>query len=260
MTEISFRARSGLDRKWLRVATIALLLGLLAGTSGAEEHLRLVTGNGAPFATAGRDGFLDLIIAEAFWRIGILAEVRTHQSSERALINANNGDDDGVAARIRGLEARYPNLVIVPEKLFDNDFVAYALDRNFATTDWDSLKQNHVGFIRGWQIFEANLSDAREITRARDARQLFELLQQGRIEIALYERWQGLWYARQSGLPIRMLRPPLARQEMFAYLHKKHSGLAPRVASALADMKRDGSYERIFGSTLAWLEAAEPKP
>jgi polar amino acid transport system substrate-binding protein len=248
----------GLVTRFPRTLLAAGLSAWLCVTATAAEPLRLVTGNAAPFTTEQRDGFFDLIVAEMFARLGVHAEVRTHASSARALVNADRGEDDGLVARIRGLEAPYPNLVIVPEKIFDNDFVAFALGQTFATPDWRALESRHVAYIRGWQIFETNLAGHRQVTRVSDAGQLFELLRRQRAEVGLYERWQALWHARAQALPVRLLEPPLARAEMFAYLHRKHAPLAPRAAQALAAMKRDGSYARIFDATLARLESRQP--
>lgn len=219
----------------------------------AAETLVISTGNGPPFTTPQRDGFFDQLLAEAFRRVGSQAEMRVHESSERALINANLGIDDGVAARIKGLEVQYPNFVRVPEKLFDNDFVAYSLHFEFATPDWQSLAPYHVAYLIGWKIFENNLAGKREATQVKDAAQLFSLLQQERTDVVLYERWQGLWRARAMGLPVKTMEPPLARQEMYCYLNRKHAELVPKVAAALAAMKRDGSYQRIFDATLTSL-------
>lgn len=238
----------------LRAVLPAALCVWLPLMAMAAEPLRLVTGNSAPFVTAQRTGFFDLLVAEMFRRIGVQAEVYTHPSSERALVNANRGDDGGVVARIRGLEAQYPNLVVIPEKIFDNDFVACTLGEEFPTPDWQALASRHVAFIRGWRIFEANLSAHQRLTRVRDADQLFELLQRQRVEVALYERWQALWHARVQRIPLRVLEPPFARQAMFAYLNRKHAEWAPHAASALAAMKVDGSYRQIFDSTLGSLQ------
>lgn len=228
----------------------AALLFALTGQALPADTLVISTGNGPPFTTPQRSGFFDQLLAEAFRRAGYQAEMRVHESSERALINANSGIDDGVAARIKGLEVQYPNFVRVPEKLFDNDFVASTLHFEFATPDWQSLATYHVSYLIGWKIFENNLAGKREVTQVKDAGQLFSLLQQNRTDVILYERWQGLWRARELGLPVKMMEPPLARQEMYCYLHRKHAELAPKVAAALAAMKRDGSYRRIFDATL----------
>ncbi len=229
---------------------IAALCVACASHAAAAETLVISTGNGQPFTTPQRDGFFDQLLAEAFRRAGSQAEMRVHESSERALINANTGIDDGVAARIKGLEAQYPNFVRVTEKMFDNDFVAYSLRFEFATPDWQSLAPYHVAYLIGWKVFENNLAGKREATQVKDAVQLFNLLQQDRTDVVLYERWQGLWRARAQGLPVRMMEPPLARQEMYCYLNRKHAELAPKVAAALVEMKRDGTYKRIFDATL----------
>lgn len=34
------------------------------------------------------------------------------------------------------------------------------------------------------------------------------------------------------------------------YLNKKHAALVPKLAQALADMKADGSYQKLFDMTL----------
>ena len=242
-----------------RLRAIALAaLWMLPQAATADAPLYLVTGNAAPFATERHDGFFDLIAAEMFRRIGVRAEIRTHESSARALVNADQGVDDGVMARVRGLEKQYPNLIMVREKLFDNDFVACTLGEGLSTPGWPGLDSRHVAFIRGWKIFESNLRSHQETTQVRDARQLFELLRHQRADVALYERWQALWYARELALPIRVIEPPLAREEMFVYLHLKHAALVPRAAAALADMKRDGSYRRIFEVTLGALQPRLP--
>jgi polar amino acid transport system substrate-binding protein len=236
---------------------LALLLAICWTPLHASETLVLSTGVGPPFTTPQHDGFLDRLMAEAFRRAGARVEIRVHESSERALINANNGVDDGVVPRIKGLDSQYPNLVRVPEVVFDNDFVAYSLHHRFRTADWQSLAPYHVSYLIGWKIFENNLADHREATAVKDAAQLFNLLRLERTDVILYERWQGLWQARQLHLPVAVMEPPLARQEMYCYVNRKHAALAPAVAAALAAMKRDGSYRRIYDATLTPLASAD---
>jgi polar amino acid transport system substrate-binding protein len=240
-----------------RLARLLLIL-LLAGTatvSRAGDVIVLNTGVGRPYAAPDGGGFLDKLATEAFQRVGRKARVQTYEASERAMINANNGIDDGMALRIKGLETQYPNLLRIQEKVIDNDFVAYSVKQNFPTTDWGSLAPYHVAYILGWKIFELNLPATVNATKVKDPLQLFSLLRQDRTDVILYERWQGLWHAREQGLAVHTHEPPLARQEMFFYLHRKHADLVPKVERALADMKRDGSYQRIFDATLKPLTA-----
>lgn len=242
-------------RRALLLAGITAIALSLAPRVPAAAPLVLNTGNRDPYTTERQDGFLDRLAAEAFRRAGAEARIQSYDSSERALLNANNGVDDGVALRIRGLESLYPNLVMIPEKIIDNDFVACSTGTQVDTRHWAALSSYHVLHLIGWKIFELNVPSGTRVSKVKDAQQMFSLLAQNRADLALYERWQALWWARRMGIRIKVQEPPLARQEMFFYVHRKHADLADKVAAALAEMKRDGSYRRIFDTTLTPLAA-----
>ena len=42
------------------------------------------------------------------------------------------------------------------------------------------------------------------------------------------------------------LEPSLARREMFIYLNKRHTALAPKLAAALRAIKAEGLYDRLY--------------
>ncbi len=241
--------------QWRHKCTWALLCCLsLSGAAQATEKLVLTTGVLAPYTTADHKGFLDQMIVAVFREAGLDAELQVFSTSTaRTLLNANAGIDDGEAMRIAGLEKQYPNLVRVPETLIFNEFVAYTTQLKFATSDWKTLEPYVVSYIIGWKIFENNVRNAKEVTPVRDADQLFGLLANGRADVALYERWQGLERIRALGVKAQVLEPPLAKAEMFIYLNKKHEVLVPRVAQALARLKANGTYKRIFDATLTSL-------
>jgi polar amino acid transport system substrate-binding protein len=234
--------------RWL--PALALLLGLCVPLATGAEPLRLNSGVRSPYFKLDKTGFIDLLVPEVFRRIGIVAEGVQYAASERAMLNANNGIDDGLVLRIRGLEKAYPNLVIIDEKIIDNEFVAYATNAKFATTSFDSLRNLEVGYINGWKIFEANVPSGTAITKVQEAEQLFRLLEQSRIDVVLYERWQGNQILKETGSKAEMLAPPLATSEMFMYLHKKHAHLAEPAARALREMKKDGTWRRIAERSL----------
>ncbi|HEY9080524.1 transporter substrate-binding domain-containing protein [Magnetovibrio sp.] len=228
---------------------------------GVEPDVYILnTSTGAPYATADHMGFQDLIVDEAFRRIGLKGRVESYEASARALINANEGIDHGVAMRIQGLEKKYPNLVRVPERLVENDFVAYSSGLELSTDSWDSLKPYVVAYINGWVVFERNLAEDQNKTAVRDPRQMFEMLAKGRVDLVLYERWQGLQRAQETALAVKVHEPPLASADMFIYVHKKYAHLVPKLAQALRDMKADGTYQKIFAKTLSSLLPQAPNP
>lgn len=233
----------------LRTALLAFSL-FTAGLPAQAQVLRLSSGVGAPYLQDNQKGFLDLLVPEIFRRIGVQAESVRYEATERAMINANKGVDDGVAMRIRGLEKTYPNLVRIEEKVIDNEFVAYATRLQIATTGFATLIPYQVGHINGWKVFESGLLPGTQVTRVQSAEQLFTLLTSDRAEVVLFERWQGNHILRERGIKAHMLQPPLVTTEMFMYLHARHAALVEPVARALRAMKADGSYQRIAAQSL----------
>lgn len=229
-----------------------LILLLMSPCARAGQPLTLVLNdtNEPPFTTALKDGFLDTIATEAFRRAGARLQL-VKLPAERGLINANAGIEDGDLTRIAGLEKLYPNLVRVPEKLIDWEFVAYSKHRNIAAT-WSAIRKQIVGHITGWKIYEQHLQGAQQVVSTYDARQMFSLLARDRIDVALYARWMGQAYIRQLKLKdIYQLKPGLAKKEMFIYLHKRHAAIVPRLANALHSLKEEGVYQRLKREKLA---------
>ncbi len=237
-------------RQWRNGLWLAALLGL-ALPAPAADKIVLSSGVLQPYTTPDRKGFLDLLIKAVFQELGMEGELLIYPTAtERGMLNANEGIDDGLAMRVAGLEKQYPNLIRVPEEVAVNDFVAITTRHQFATRSWDDLKPYTVGYIIGWKVFEQNVPTGKEITKVRDAEQLFTLLARDRADVVLYERWQGLAQVRAMGVKVQVLEPPLVHTKMYMYLHKKHEALVPRVAQALARLKQNGSYQRIYDSTL----------
>lgn len=233
------------------VAAVLIAVALPVSAGAQEDVYILNTSTGAPYATEDRQGFQDRVVAEVFQRIGLKGQVEMYSASARALINANENVDHGVAMRIRGLENKYPNLVRVEERLIENDFVAYSSNLEFISQSWKSLLPYVVAYINGWVIFERNLEPSQEKQAVKDPAQMFTMLDKGRIDVALYERWQGLQRAKDTGISVKVHEPPLASVDMYMYVHKNHAHLAPKLAQALRDMKADGTYQAIFDQTLS---------
>jgi polar amino acid transport system substrate-binding protein len=230
---------------------VFLGLALLAGPVHATDKIVLTSGVLAPYTTPDRKGFLDQLVQALFREVGREAEMLIYPTAtERGMLNANEGLDDGLAMRVAGLEKQYPNLIRVPEPVAINEFVAISTRHRFATTNWDSLQPYAVSYILGWKVFEQNVPRGRELTLVRDAEQLFTLLARDRTDVVLYERWQGLAQTRAMGLKVQVMEPPLVRTPMYLYLHRKHAALVPQVAQALVKLKQNGTYARIYDATL----------
>lgn len=233
----------------------AFLVSLcLLPVAARAQRLHLVTVALPPLAPqAKQPGFADAVAREAFRRVGVDIEVNV-LPGDRALVNVNTGLDDGDLLRTPAVEKDYPNLVRVPEKMMDFDFVGYSQNPKLHVDGFAGLKPYVVSYVAGWKIYEQKVKDYRELTTAPSLNEMFLLLKNRRAEVVLADRWQGLWAARQAGVKAHVIEPPFVRSPMYMYLNQRHAALAPKLANALAQMKADGTYQRIVDKLLHPLE------
>ena len=227
---------------------------LLSPPAFPQEKLILNTAFATPISNAAQTGFADVVLAEAFRRIGYQLET-VRLPAERALINANRGIDDGELARVSGLQKKYPNLIQVPESYLTVDMVLYTKNHPaFMVEGWQSMASHSLAIISGWKIMEKNfakLGSSVEIIKTDDADQSFALLENDRVDFVAYANWSGLGYIKTHNITnITLLRPPLASPKFYVYLHKKHKKIVPRLAEAIRQMKTDGTLQDMFDRIL----------
>ncbi len=234
---------------------IPILIAAIASScfvvpANAQVTLTLNTFKVAPLSTADWKGIGDRVVKEAFRRIGISVKYK-HLPSERALINANEGLEDGTYVRIEGIEKLYPNLVRVPEAIIEAEFVAFSKKSSLPVLRWDDLAPYHVGIVRGCKIAEMNTADAKAVTKAKDLKTAFYLLSADKVDVVVYDRLHGNVLLNSMHLKgIHAGEQPLARQNMYLYLTRKHAALAPRAAEAIRSMKADGTFQTIVGDVM----------
>ena len=233
----------------LRLFNVVCCLLFLLSAADAQT-LAINTFGAPPLSNAHRNGFHDLMTIEIFRRLGHEVVI-PRLPAERALLNANKGIDDGDLPRIAGLESLYPNLIMVPESIMDYNFVAFTRNADIKSSGWKGLQPYNVGIITGWKILEKNVVGVHSLVKVHNQKQLFTLLKLDRVDVVVYEQWQGLRAARELGITdLQILQPPLAKRKMYMYLHKKNAGLVTDAAAALRDMKGDGTYAAIVKQTL----------
>lgn len=236
---------AGRVRNYFLLLPACIAFSAISAISNAQT-LVLNDTSGPPFTTPDGTGFFDILVGRAFKMAGLtLKLVRT--PPERALLNANAGIDDGELARIKGIDITYKNLVRVPEKLIDWNFVALTRNPDIMINGWNDLRKYNIGYIRGWKILENNTIRHPKVSVVRSRRELFSMLDKNRIDIALYSKWMGLDFVKKNNIKgVRVLEPPLAKREMYIYLHIKNSAHVVNIANALKEMKENGEYKKMF--------------
>jgi len=232
-----------------------LMAILLSFPTFAENKINLsYSATQPPMHTSQLTGFVDLVLTEAFKRIDYKVDI-SRVDNEHSLINTNKGIVDGLSQRISGLTKHYPNLIRVPEKIVDWQFVAFSKQNINTSKGWNSLTPYTVAIITGWKIFEYNIPERTSVTKVKNTEQLFNLLNKSRCDIILFERFQGLQFIKKMGYKnMKLLEPAMAKREMFTYLHKKHASLVPKLSRALKEIKNDGTYQLLYDRILAPLE------
>ena len=234
-----------------RISLVSFLLLLLPSLTLADEpDLVLNTWASAPLSRVDQSGYLDQIIIEAFRRINLKIDIE-QKPVERSITDANNGRGDGEFIRVQGLSKIYPNLIQVPEKIFDFEFVVFTKKQQLIINDWGSLKPFYVGIVIGWKILEKNIQNVRYRINVTGPEALFSMLDLGRIDIAVYSKFLGLEVVKNLGLKdIVVNSNPLAVKPMYLYLHKKHRDIVADVAKSLKSMKDDGTFLTIKNAYL----------
>lgn len=231
---------------------ITLAIGNLLGFNAQAEMQTLVinTAYSAPLTSPDHTGALDMLYQELGKRLGIKIEIQA-LPAERCLVNANSGVDDGDIARVKGLDKQYTDLRMVPEAVMNFDLVAFSRKENFTVTGADSFKPYSVGIVTGWKILEKTIVDSKSMDKVENSDQLFSLLDKERIDVAVYEKLQGLMTIQKMGLRnIKILQPSYITGDWYLYLNKKHEAQIPEIAKAIKAMKDDGTHKRIFDTVL----------
>lgn len=239
---------------WPRdISVLAIILMLCMLQVQADTTLVLNSPAGNPITNPQQTGFIDQLVGEALSRLGFQLDVE-HLPAERAILLADSGFADGELIRIGGLQKLYPNLIQVPEKIFDMEFIAFGKNPELRIENWQDLKQYSVGIITGWKILENKMPDEVDLTKVKNPQQLFELLNKDRANVVLFSRWQGMAFIQANGYQeILPVGSPLVTTEMFVYLNQKHADQVAALAEILRSMKQDGSYRQLREQALGGL-------
>lgn len=228
-----------------------------AATSIKNKTIHLGTWSGPPMSFPKGHGLLDQLMYEAFNKCCNLEVKVNTLPPERSLKLANSGIIDGELpriAKISGPNSNYPNLLQVNTPISPIDHVAFTKNPAIHITRWDELELYNVGIVTGWKILERNIHKYRTLTKFDDEVSLFNALNKGRIDAAVYDRLSGLMEVNKMGLNGiyggTATRFKTGKHKLYLYMHKKHKNLIPKLEKSLKEMLDNNSYERIYCESL----------
>ena len=187
----------------------------------------------------------ETIMGHAYSALGYKLNV-SYLPGKQALYKSNHGETDAELVRIEAVGRKYPNLVQVPEALFDVRGMAFSWTDTIRFQSAQDLWGRRVGFVKGIQ-WAANIAEGQSPKLAENVHHLFELLANRQIDIALEAQLTGqpeLKHFPNRGL-VMLLETPI-QFPVFHFLNKKHKNLTAPLAEEIRKMKERGEINRIF--------------
>lgn len=193
------------------------------------------------------------ILIQAYRSLGIDFKIVEYPAL-RAINEANAGHTDGELYRIKGVDAEYKNLLMIPVFLFEVDAVVFTKKLNIEVAGFESLKNYSIAFHRGIKFVEYG-SKGMERTIVNSLEHAFLLLNKERVDIVVDTLFSGLdIIKRKNYKTIMVLEPPLKRVDVYHYLNKKHEDLVPKISASLQKMHKEGIIEKEKASFIKELQ------
>jgi polar amino acid transport system substrate-binding protein len=193
------------------------------------------------------------ILKVAYRRLGIEVVFEAIPQA-RSLIMSNEGKIDGEVTRLAGLEAQYPNLMMVPVVLIEQKGMAFTRkDKTFPLNGWDSLRPYSIVTLNGAKWSTDGTMGMDRVDIVTQPEQMFKMLEMGRVDVALGPRLTGMVQIMQLGFTdILPIEPPLVINKLYHYLNIKYkTHLLPQLSAVLQQMESSGQSSEIREQTIA---------
>lgn len=188
------------------------------------------------------------VLRLALSRIGIDMSLN-FKSLERSILSASRGETDGETARVKGLNAKYPDLFQTGVSCYAHDVNLYTLAGNeFKVDGWQSIPPSKViGYRKGTHYIEqAATQHDISIYPLETNEQIFKLISVGKIDMMIAtEQLIGPRVMLNESAELVILQPALERHGFYSYIHKQHLAILPQINQQLTQMKASGEIDSI---------------
>jgi len=170
--------------------------------------------------------------------------------TQRSLAQSTKGLIDGELVRIHKVGDLYPTLIRVPTPFIFFESTAFSnkpnVRHNIQRDGWKALIDYRVGMVRGMKHAEIGLKDIDDVVDVNRTKQLFDMLDRSRIDIAVTSKISGLYFIKELGLPaLYPLEPALQKHDLYHYLHEKNEQYVPILDATIRSMKESGELAKL---------------
>jgi polar amino acid transport system substrate-binding protein len=203
--------------------------------------------------------WLTLIFTEVFRRLGYELQYDGYPAA-RASAMSDAGEIDGEISRVLEYQMTHPNMIRVDQVLYSTNFVAFAVKPGIVLHGWKSLQNTtyNVEYRRGVELSESELPlvvALEHLSKVATAEQGLKKLIMARTDLYVdveFTTVEAMKRLDPVEFDVSAVYQAGIMQEVaaYAYLHKKHAALVPKVAEVLKAMKQEGLFESY--RKIAW--------
>lgn len=168
--------------------------------------------------------------------------------AKRSLERVNSGYADGEAARISSINKTYPNLLSVPESVFEFDVLAVSKEKIASIKSLEDLKNFKVSALNGIEIVRRKMQvlQPKKFIPTSNLNNMLKMLNSKEVDVILINRL-GIFshFEKFVHQDFHIYKKPLIKKKLYFHLHKKHKPLVPIFLKTLQEMKKDGTFAEI---------------
>ena len=185
------------------------------------------------------------LLADVYKKAGLGLKIQPMPGA-RANAAAVAGEKDGEVGRIPAYFAKNPTLVKVEPSYYYLTTAAFAKeDKGIKVASKDDLKKYKVGIVRGIAHAEAATEGLAGVQVVNDYDQLYQLIDAGRIDVAIDEGINGPLVLKRLGLKGIASVGVIANLELFTLLAPAKKDLAPKISAAIKALKDSGELAKL---------------
>ncbi|MCP4577392.1 MAG: amino acid ABC transporter substrate-binding protein [Deltaproteobacteria bacterium] len=223
-----------------KLALSVIFFFIFCSISDAQEPLKFARIVNTPDQMVGAK-----ILNAGYKRLGIPIEI-VEMPGKRALLESSRGRIDGEVHRIFRVGDDYPALIRIPTPINYIEPTAFAKNLKLTVGGCSDLKTHRVGIVRGVKHAEECTQGMENVQVVNSSKLLMQILHRDRVDVVITARVNGLHQLKELNLEgIHALSPPLGREPVYHYLHKKHEALVPKIDGVFKEMQKDGTLEKL---------------
>lgn len=170
--------------------------------------------------------------------------------AKRAEFMAQTGEVDGEILRIYSYGTENNNTIRVPTPYYQLETMPFVLrNSGIVIGDIKDFRHYRVAKVRGVKHTNNITQGVKNVYNIKNTDNMFKLLQENKIDIALTNTIDGLMAIKRLGIDnIVAMDKPLATLPLYHYLHKNNRTILPAINQQIITLTHSGKLAQMISS------------